>query len=60
MCLTGAAGQIAYSLLPHLLDGSVFGIRQISLRLLDIAPMLGVLKGVVMEIEDCKYSNLYG
>ncbi|XP_014209769.1 malate dehydrogenase, cytoplasmic [Copidosoma floridanum] len=51
--VTGAAGQIAYSLLYQLASGSVFGSEQsINLRLLDIAPMMGVLKGVIMELED--------
>ncbi|XP_034937708.1 malate dehydrogenase, cytoplasmic [Chelonus insularis] len=51
--VTGAAGQIAYSLLYQLAAGSVFGPNQpINLRLLDIAPMVDVLKGVVMELED--------
>lgn len=51
--VTGAAGQIAYSLLYQLAAGTVFGSEQpINLRLLDIPPMMGVLKGVVMELED--------
>lgn len=59
VCLTGAAGQIAYALLPALCDGSIFGShQQIDLRLLDIPPMLPVLKGVIMELEDCAYPQL--
>ncbi|XP_043469111.1 malate dehydrogenase, cytoplasmic [Leptopilina heterotoma] len=51
--VTGAAGQIAYSLLYQLAAGTVFGPNQpINLRLLDIPPMMEVLKGVVMELED--------
>ncbi|XP_014233659.1 malate dehydrogenase, cytoplasmic [Trichogramma pretiosum] len=51
--VTGAAGQIAYSLLYQLAAGSVFGEDQpIDLRLLDIPPMMGVLEGVVMELQD--------
>ncbi|XP_066599749.1 malate dehydrogenase, cytoplasmic [Prorops nasuta] len=51
--VTGAAGQIAYSLLYQLAAGSVFGPDQpINLRLLDIPPMMKVLDGVVMELED--------
>lgn len=51
--VTGAAGQIAYSLLYQLAAGSVFGPEQpINLRLLDIPPMMKVLDGVVMELED--------
>ncbi|KAK0175017.1 hypothetical protein PV327_008802 [Microctonus hyperodae] len=51
--VTGAAGQIAYSLLYQLAVGSVFGPEQpINLRLLDIELMMNVLQGVVMELED--------
>ncbi|XP_011495377.1 PREDICTED: malate dehydrogenase, cytoplasmic [Ceratosolen solmsi marchali] len=51
--VSGAAGQIAYSLLYQLAAGTVFGQEQpINLRLLDIPPMMGILKGVVMELED--------
>jgi len=52
--ITGAAGQIAYSLIYQVASGYVFGPNQpLSLHLLDIAPMMGVLNGVVMEIQDC-------
>merc|ERR1719259_516250 len=52
--ITGAAGQIAYSLIYQVASGYVFGYDQpINLHLLDIAPMMGVLNGVVMEIHDC-------
>jgi malate dehydrogenase len=52
--VTGAAGQIAYSLLYMVAKGEVFGPNQeIILHLLDIAPMMGVLEGVVMELADC-------
>lgn len=52
--VTGAAGQIAYSLLYSVAKGDVFGPNQpISLVLLDIEAMMGVLKGVVMELTDC-------
>merc|ERR1719268_510605 len=51
--VTGAAGQIAYSLLYQIGSGYVFGNDQpLSLHLLDIGPMMGVLNGVVMEIQD--------
>ncbi|XP_076672595.1 malate dehydrogenase 1 [Andrena cerasifolii] len=51
--VTGAAGQIAYSLLYQLAAGSVFGANQpVNLRLLDIPGMMKVLDGVVMELED--------
>ncbi|XP_016964567.1 malate dehydrogenase, cytoplasmic [Drosophila biarmipes] len=52
--VTGAAGQIAYSLLYMIARGEVFGKDQpIVLHLLDIPPMVGVLEGVVMELADC-------
>jgi len=51
--VTGAAGQIAYSLLYQIGSGYVFGMDQpLILHLLDIGPMMGVLNGVVMEIQD--------
>jgi len=54
--ITGAAGQIAYSLIPLVASGATFGAdQQIILHLLDIGPMEKALKGVVMEIEDCAY-----
>jgi malate dehydrogenase len=54
--LTGAAGQIAYSLLPKLLDGSVFGADQpVFLGLLDIQPSMTMLGGVILELEDLAY-----
>ncbi|KAG7512397.1 malate dehydrogenase, cytoplasmic-like [Solea senegalensis] len=52
--VTGAAGNIAYSLLFSIAKGDVFGKDQpIILLLLDITPMLTVLNGVVMELQDC-------
>lgn len=52
--VTGAAGQIAYSLLYMVAKGDVFGPEQpLILHLLDIPPMMGVLEGVVMELADC-------
>jgi len=52
--ITGAAGQIGYSLIYMVSSGYVFGANQpVILHLLDIAPMMGVLGGVVMEIADC-------
>jgi len=57
--ITGAAGQIGYSLIPLVANGDVFGKDQpIILHLLDIQPMAGVLNGVVMEINDCAYPLL--
>jgi malate dehydrogenase len=52
--VTGAAGQIAYSLLYLISKGDVFGPDQsLILHLLDITPMMDVLQGVVMELMDC-------
>jgi len=52
--VTGAAGQIAYSLLHPIAKGDVFGPTQcIDLLLLDIPNMMPVLEGVVMELQDC-------
>lgn len=59
--VTGAAGQIAYSLLYQIASGAVFGPEQpVYLHLLDIAPMMGVLEGVVMELADCALPLLTG
>lgn len=57
--ITGAAGQIAYSLIGPIAKGEVFGSEQpIELHLLDIPQMMGVLNGVVMEIQDCSFPLL--
>uniref|UniRef100_A0A7S3G4F2 Malate dehydrogenase n=1 Tax=Palpitomonas bilix TaxID=652834 RepID=A0A7S3G4F2_9EUKA len=59
VCVTGAAGQIAYSLIPLLLDGRTFGPDVgVHLRMLDIPPAVNVMKGVVMEIEDVGFPLL--
>ena len=56
LCVTGGGGQIAYSLLPSLLSGSVFGEDQpLILHLLDIPPAKTMLEGVQMELEDLAY-----
>jgi malate/lactate dehydrogenase len=52
--ITGAAGQIAYSLIFKIAHGEMFGPEQpVRLVLLDIPPMEQTLKGVEMEIRDC-------
>merc|ERR1712240_896992 len=52
--ITGAAGQIGYSLIYMISSGYVFGADQpLVLHLLDIEPAMGVLGGVCMEIDDC-------
>ncbi|WP_411027477.1 lactate/malate family dehydrogenase, partial [Salmonella sp. s54925] len=59
VCVTGAAGQIAYSLIYSIAKGDVFGKEQsLILTLLDIQPMLGALDGVVMELQDCAFPLL--
>ncbi len=56
VAITGAAGQIAYSLLFRIASGEMLGEDQpVSLQLLEIAPALKALEGVVMEINDCAY-----
>ncbi|HMK95983.1 MAG TPA: malate dehydrogenase [Acidimicrobiales bacterium] len=57
--VTGAAGQIAYSLLFRVASGALLGPTQpVSLKLLEIPEALGALRGVVMELEDCAFPLL--
>jgi malate dehydrogenase len=57
--VTGAAGQIGYSLLFRIGSGSMLGPDQpVELRLLEITPALKALEGVVMELEDCAFPLL--
>lgn len=57
--VTGAAGQIGYSLVLQIAKGDVFGKEQpIVLVLLDIPPMLEILNGVLYELQDCALANL--
>ena len=58
IAVTGAAGQICYSLLFRIASGSLLGDRPIELRLLEITPALKALEGVVMELDDCAFPNL--
>lgn len=59
VAVTGAAGQIGYSLLFRLASGEVFGVdTKISLYLLEITPALPALEGVVMELDDCAFPLL--
>lgn len=55
ICITGAAGQIAYSFIPQLSSGVCFPGVSLHLRLLDVPPALSILKGVALELEDCSY-----
>ncbi|HPU13515.1 MAG TPA: malate dehydrogenase [Aeromicrobium sp.] len=59
VAVTGAAGQIGYSLLFRLASGSLLGPdTPIQLRLLEITPALKALEGVVMELDDCAFPTL--
>ncbi|MCP4416795.1 MAG: malate dehydrogenase [Chloroflexi bacterium] len=59
VAVTGAAGQIGYSLLFRLASGEVFGTdTKVSLHLLEITPALPALEGVVMELNDCAFPLL--
>lgn len=59
VAVTGAAGQIGYSLLPRLASGEVFGPdTNVELHLLEITPALSALEGVVMELDDCAFPLL--
>jgi malate dehydrogenase len=59
VAVTGAAGQVAYSILPRLASGEVFGANQkVILQLLEITPALTALEGVAMELEDCGFPTL--
>ena len=61
VAVTGAAGQIGYSLLFRLASGSLLGAdRPIQLQLLEIEPALKALEGVVMELDDCAFPTLAG
>ena len=59
VAVTGAAGQISYSLLFRIASGEMLGQDQpVILQLLEITPALKALDGVVMEINDCAYPLL--
>jgi malate dehydrogenase len=61
VAVTGAAGQIGYSLLFRIASGSMFGPDQpVQLQLIEIPPALGALDGVVMELQDCAFPLLSG
>jgi len=60
IAVTGAAGQISYSLLFRLAAGALLGADQpIVLHLLEITPVLNALQGVVMELKDCAFPLLH-
>ena len=59
--VTGAAGQISYSLLFRIAAGEMLGSNQpVILQMLEITPALEALKGVAMELEDCAFPLLAG
>jgi malate dehydrogenase len=59
VAVTGAAGQIGYSLLFRIASGALFGPdTPVQLRLLEITPALKALEGVVMELDDCAFTTL--
>src|SRR3954453_6232579 len=61
VAVTGAAGQIGYSLLFRIASGAMFGPEQpVILHLIEIEPALKALNGVVMELEDCSFPLLKG
>ncbi len=61
VAVTGAAGQIGYSLLFRIASGEMLGKDQpVHLQLLEITPALGALEGVVMELNDCAFPLLHG
>jgi len=61
VAVTGAAGQIGYSLLFRIASGEMLGKDQpVILQLLEITPALNALKGVVMELDDCAFPLLAG
>jgi len=61
VAITGAAGQICYSLLFRIANGDMLGKDQpVILQLLDITPSIPAVHGVVMELEDCAFPLLAG
>ena len=61
VAVTGAAGQIGYSLLFRIASGQLLGSdRPIILQMLEIPPAMGALEGVAMELDDCAFDLLAG
>ena len=61
VAVTGAAGQIGYSLLFRIASGEMLGQDQpVILQLLELTPALNALKGVAMELDDCAFPLLHG
>ncbi len=60
VAITGAAGQIGYSLLFRIASGAMFGPEQpVVLHLIEIPPALPMLEGVAMELDDCAFPLLH-
>src|SRR5712664_912188 len=61
VAVTGAAGQIGYSLVFRIASGAMFGATQpVILHLIEIEPALPALSGVAMELDDCAFPLLKG
>ena len=61
VAVTGAAGQISYSLLFRIASGQMLGADQpVILQLLEIPPAMDALSGVVMELDDCAFELVQG
>lgn len=61
VAITGAAGQISYSIIFRIASGSMLGKDQpVILQLLEIPPAMDALKGVVMELNDCAFPLVAG
>lgn len=61
IAVTGAAGQIGYSLLPRIAAGAIFGPdTPVAIQCLEIPPALDALRGVAMELDDCAFPLLQG
>ena len=56
--VTGAAGQISYSLIPRLVDGHTFGNKIVDLELVEIPQVVEKLEGLVMELEDSNFPKM--
>ena len=56
--VTGAAGQIGYSLIPRLVDGHTFRDKIVDLELVEIPQVVDKLEGLVMELEDSNFPNM--
>tara|TARA_B100001057_G_scaffold362381_1_gene364924 strand:- start:81 stop:1082 length:1002 start_codon:yes stop_codon:yes gene_type:complete len=56
--ITGAAGQIGYSLIPRLVDGNTFGDKIVNLTLVEIPQVVSKLEGLAMELDDSYFPKL--